>query len=165
MGKIYVCVGQGDEEDMEIYDYTWCKDRYKRDVIYAYSEFRNEIGKKVDNPIKDVALAVYDEDELHKTDLEFIKTEPTRTAYLDKELTKEIKFYVFNWHFLEHLRDVKLDLLKSKGLIEEDDGTIFGMVKKEIVVPEKIIPKHKEVIYVVWNEKKDSFETDSVDYN
>ena len=45
-------------------------------------------------------------------------------------------------------------------MLELDDGSIFGRVEKEIIIPEKIIPEHNKIIYVEWNDWEDYFEDD-----
>lgn len=110
-------------------------------------------------------LAEYDQKEIHPEDLKIIKKHETNKAYI-VGTTKELKYYDFtNDHFLETLRHKKLKKLKEKNLLELDDGTIFGEVRKTIQIPEKIkiIPAHEKDIYVEWDCYNHIYNTDEDD--
>jgi hypothetical protein len=105
-------------------------------------------------------LAVYDEWSIDPFDLEIIKRHNQTVAEYEG---KQIKYYSFTHnHFLETLKQRKLNLIKKSNLMDLYDGTIFGRVERTTKIPEhtEIIPEHDETIYVDWDDWNDYFETE-----
>lgn len=129
------------------------KERIDKGLIKAYIHEKNkERGDRV--------LAQYDESELKPSDLKKIKEHHLNKARV-VGTDKPIQYYSFtNCNYLEVLRHKKLRLLERKDMLDQDDGTIFGEVKKTIKIPEQIIPEHEKEISVYWNCWDDIYETD-----
>ena len=128
-----------------------------REVLYveeeAHLQGRRLIAKSVQ------VIAVYYDEEFSDSDLEVIHRHADRNE--GGLLGVDFKVYA-NTHYepYESLRKWKQELLEERGL--EDDGTIFGRVFVDLVIPERVvvIPAHTHKKYVGWNCWNDSFDTE-----
>jgi hypothetical protein len=139
--------GGQERKNIEDVDFDTGKPLYpKRKIIIARQKRR--LNEKI-------ILAVYSEKELHKYDIGIIKKHESDIAIFKD---KEIEYYGFTHsHYLELIRKRKLKIIKELKL--EEDNTIFGGVKKKVIVPEKIIPEHETTHYVEWDCWEDGWET------
>jgi len=118
---------------------------------------------KAGNPqgrmIKTLLLAVYESRELAEWDRQIISKHRTFDATLEDGSV--VKYVGFTYeHFFETLRARKLKSLASRGMLAEDDGTIFGRVSKEIRIAERVIPAHNYEIWLEWDCWNDMYATD-----
>ena len=121
---------------------------FKREMIFATQ-------KRFSRGQDKLILAVYREDEIKPSDLIVIEKHTLERAHYGE---KGIEYYSFTHnHFFEYLREAKVRLLTNKGMIDLDDGTIFGKVNKEITIPERVIPEHKSSIFVDWDDWNDGY--------
>jgi hypothetical protein len=109
--------------------------------------------------VKSVLLAVYETSELTEWDRRVIAKHRLFGIILEDGTRVNSVGFTYN-HFFETLRARKLRLLGEKGMLEIDDGTIFGTCSKTIVIPEKVIPAHDYELRVEWDDWNDQFETD-----
>jgi hypothetical protein len=145
----------------------------KKDEIEDYSSwydkeikiYPRKLIKVKDSRKKTIILAVYENKEIHPYDMKVIKRHRTFKAVLENE--KEIHYFSFtHYHFLETLRKRKISRMKTNGLLENDDNTVFGRVEKIIIIPEEriVAPERKETIYVEWDDWDDEYQSYDDDY-
>jgi hypothetical protein len=109
--------------------------------------------------IKSILLAVYETAELSEWDRRVIAKHKSFDAILEDGSVVKYQGFTYD-HFFETLRATKLRILGRKGMLEADDGTIFGRCTKQIRISEKVIPAHNYDLSVEWDCWNDLYQTD-----